>query len=434
MNACMKSMVAFWAALLVGPAAVGQTPWPTKRWEVASPSRLGLSPDSLASLDRELASGKYGYVDGLLVIRHGKVGYEQSYRHHYAAIYKKEASTKSALNSSDPGGPYNYFNPWWHPYYHGTDLHTLQSVTKTVTSATIGVAIARHEFPDLNTPVLRFFDTTAVQHIDPRKRRLTLRHLLTMTAGLDWNEGRLPYADPRNDGSLMEASHDWVKYVLDKPMAAEPGNAFNYNGGATQLLAHIFRVATGHDLEEYAAKHLFQPLGIRRYYWKRAPSGLVDAQGGLYLEKRDLAKIFYLYLKAGEWQGKQLIGTDYVRQSVTPFVRLAPNVAYGYQWWLQSYGKKSTEVAWRGSGFGGQAAIVLPQYDLVVVVTAWNILPNMPQPAPAFLMEKILRSVNADRKKSGRSLSAGYDRRIRGKQRVAAAPPVSRSSPRLGAR
>ena len=389
----MKAILPFLFALLLCPAAFGQTPWPTTQWAASSPGSLGLNGDSLAALSRALTSGKYGHVDGLLVIRHGQVGYEQSYRHNYAKIYQTNASKKSALNSSDPGGPYNYFNPWWHPYYHGTNLHTLQSVTKTVTSVIIGIAIARHEFPDLDTPVLRFFDTTTVKNIDGRKRRMTLRHLLTMTAGLAWNEDRVPYADPTNDGSLMEAGHDWVAYVLDKPMAAEPGNAFNYNGGATQTLAHIFRVATGQDLEEYGAKYLFQPLGIHHYYWKRAPTGLADAQGGLYLAQKDLAKIFYLYLHAGKWQDKQLVSAEYVRQSVTPVVRVSPTVAYGYQWWLQAYGKESTELVWRGSGFGGQLPLILPQYDLVVVVTAWNILPNTPQPATAFLIDKILHSV-----------------------------------------
>ncbi|MFC6225858.1 serine hydrolase domain-containing protein [Hymenobacter artigasi] len=373
---------------------MGQIPWPTTQWEAASPARLGLNKDALAALDRALASGKYGHIDGLLVIRHGQVGYEKAYRHDYAALYKTEASTKSALNSSDPGGPYNYFNPWWHPYYHATDLHTLQSVTKTVTSVIIGVAIARHEFPDLDTPVLRFFDTTAVQHIDGRKRRMTLRHLLTMTAGLAWNEDRVPYADPTNDGSRMEAGHDWVTYALDKPMAAEPGTAFNYNGGATQTLAHVFRVATGLDLEEYGAKYLFKPLGIRRYYWKRAPTGLADAQGGLYLAQRDLAKIGYLYLHAGKWQDQQLVSAAYVRQSVAPVVRVSPDVAYGYQWWRQSYGKTSREVAWRASGFGGQFALVLPEYDAVVVLTGWNILPNMPYPTAALLIDALRRAVD----------------------------------------
>jgi len=391
----MKSIIIFLFVLIIFPSAFGQTPWPITQWEASSPSSLGLNRDSLTSLGKALASGKYGHIDGLLVIRHGKVGYEQSYRHDYAEIYKKDVAKKSVLNSSDPGGPYNYFNPWWHPYYHETNLHTLQSVTKTVTSVIIGLAIARHEFPDLDTPVLHFFDTATIKNIDDRKRRMTVRHLLTMTAGLNWNEERLPYADPNNDGSIMEASYDWVKYVLDKPMAEEPGKVFNYNGGATQTLAHIFRVATGKDLEEYGAKYLFNPLGIRRYYWKRAPSGLADAQGGLYLEQKDLAKIFYLYLKAGKWQDKQLISADYVRKSVTPFVRISPTAAYGYQWWLSSYGKKSVEMAWRGSGFGGQLPILFPQYDLVVVLTAWNILPNTPQPNTAFLMDKILRSVNA---------------------------------------
>ena len=390
----MKALLPFLFALTLSAFAVGQTPWPTPQWAAASPARLGLNKDALAALDRALASGQYGYIDGLLVIRHGQVGYEKAYRHDYAAIYQKDAAQKSALNSSDPGGPYNYFNPWWHPYYHATDLHTLQSVTKTVTSAIIGVALARHEFPDLDTPVLHFFDTTAIDHLDGRKRRLTLRHLLTMTAGLAWNEDTVPYADPANDGSVMEASHDWVKYVLDKPMAAEPGKVFNYNGGATQLLAHVFRVATGHDLEEYGAKHLFNPLGIRRYYWKRAPTGLVDAQGGLYLAQKDLAKICYLYLKAGKWQDQQLVSAEYVRQSVAPSVRVSPGVAYGYQWWRQSYGKKSTAVAWRGSGFGGQFALVLPQYDAVVILTAWNILPNMPYPTAALLIDHIRRAVN----------------------------------------
>src|SRR6185436_9996093 len=126
-----------------------------------------------------------------------------------------------ALNAHDPTGPYNYFNPWWHPFYRRGDLHTLQSVTKTVTSVAIGVATGRKAFPSLDTPILKFFDTTKVANIDARKRRLTIRHLLTMTAGLSWNED-LPYNDPNNTASVMEASPDWIQYTIDRPMAAEP--------------------------------------------------------------------------------------------------------------------------------------------------------------------------------------------------------------------
>ena len=389
----MKSITAFFFALALGVSSFGQTKWPTKAWPSSQPNALGLNKDSLNALDKELASGKYGNVDGMLVIRHGMVAFDKSYKHNYEDIYKKEVAIKSALNSGDPGGPYNYFNPWWHPYFHNTDLHTLQSVTKTITSVIIGLAITRKDFPDLNTPILKFFDTSSVQNIDIRKRSITIKHLLTMTAGFKWNE-ELPYEDPRNDGSIMEANYDWVKYVIDKPMADEPGKVFNYNGGATQILAHIFRVATGKDLEEYAQKYLFKPLGIQDYYWKRSPSGLVDSEGGLYLDKKDLAKIFYLYLEKGKWENQQLVSTDYVNESVIPYVRLSENQAYGYKWWLYNYGKNSTDIVWRGSGFGGQTPMIFPEYDMVVVFTAWNILPNMPNTSIRFLVTKILHSIN----------------------------------------
>ena len=257
--------------------ATPQSASPTKEWPTASPRSVGLDPKALDQMDADIKTGKYGYVDAMLIIRHGKLVYDRTYKHNYDSIYKKEASTQSPLNAHDFSGPYNYFNPWWHPFYRRGDLHTLQSVTKTITSVIIGVATARREFPSLDTPILRFFDTAAVKNIDDRKRRATIRHLMTMTAGFDWNED-LPYEHPNNSAVLMEASFDWVKYVIDRPMSHEPGDVFNYSSGATQLLSHIFRVAVGTDIEEYAHKHLFKPLGITDYFWKRTPTGLVDTE------------------------------------------------------------------------------------------------------------------------------------------------------------
>jgi len=373
-------------------SAVSQDQWPTKAWLTSTPQGVGLHADSLAFLDKELAGGKYGYIDGMLIIRHGKVAYEKSYKHDYASIYKEESKRKSPLNPNDPTGPYNYFNPWWHPYIHDSRLHTLQSVTKTITSIIIGTALARNEFPDLNTPALNYFDTAFIKNIDSRKRKITIRHLLTMTAGFDWHEN-LPYSDPNNSGMIMEESFDWIQYVMDRPMADDPGTVFNYNSGATQILAHIFRVATGSDIEEYAVKHLFQPLGITNYYWKRTPSGLIDTEGGLYLEKSDLAKIFYLYLKQGEWEGEKIVDPEWVKQSVTPFITVAPGVSYGYKWWLYTYGSTSSGNVWAGNGFGGQMPIIIPEYDIVVVFTGWNILPNKPFLGRRFVLEKVLRSI-----------------------------------------
>ena len=209
----------------------------------------------------------------------------------------------------------------------------MQSVSKTVTSVVIGVATARHEFPPLDTPVLSFFDAGQVKNVDARKQRMTLRHLLTMTAGLEWHED-LPYDDPKNSCGLMEASFDWVRFAIDQPMSDEPGARFNYNSGATQLLAHVFRKATGHDLEEYAARHLFARLGIERWFWKRTPTGLADSEGGLYLRPRDLAKIAYLFLKDGRWEGQAIVDRDWVKDSLAPSTTVADGVRYGFKWWL----------------------------------------------------------------------------------------------------
>src|SRR5688572_30264238 len=160
--------------------------WPLKEWPTATPHSQSMNTDSLKAFDEAIAGGNYGYVDGIVITRHGRLVYQKKYIHDYDKIYGDDASKRSGLNQLDPGGQYNYYNSWWHPFYRRGELHSLQSVTKTITSVLIGVATAREEFPDLSTTVLSFFDTTQVKNIDDRKRKLTVRHLLTMTAGFDW--------------------------------------------------------------------------------------------------------------------------------------------------------------------------------------------------------------------------------------------------------
>src|SRR5579871_2431797 len=133
------------SALLLGAA---------ESWPVSTPDKLGLDETVLARLDADIAGGKYGNTDSMLIIRHGQIAYDRSYPHDYDKIYGEEARKTGALNPHDFGGPYNYFNPWWHPFYHRGDLHSMQSVTKTVTSVVIGVAVTRGEFPSIDTPVL----------------------------------------------------------------------------------------------------------------------------------------------------------------------------------------------------------------------------------------------------------------------------------------
>ncbi len=368
-----------WPALLLVamlPAVAAPPNWPTKGWPQSAPEDVGLSSDALLAMDGAFAAGKVPLVDNFLVIRCGRVAFERNYSHDYATIYDKQAHERGPLNAHLTG-PYNYFDPAWHPFYQGTDEHTMQSVSKSVTSATIGIAIARGDFKaSLDTPVLNYFDLKSVRNVDERKRRMTLRHVLTMTTGLDWDED-VPYDDPRNGSSRMEARRDWVGFVIDQPMANEPGSTFAYSSGATELLAHIFKRETGQDIEKYARRHLFAPLGIRHYHWKRTPLGVVDTEGGLYLSARDLAKIGYLYLSGGVWDGQRLLSEQWIADSMAPHVSLAADWKYGYQWWLAPYGE-GPRYAWAARGIGGQLLLVFPQDELLAVLTAWRILDGKP--------------------------------------------------------
>ena len=383
-SARTKARARVLAGALVGVLALGnaaanaQSTWPTKAWPLATPKAVGLNGAVLDSIAGEIAAGQHGYVDRFLVIRKGHIAYDRRFARDYGTIYGDSARTRGPLNQHDLNSPYNYFNSWWHPYYRQRDLHSLQSVSKTVTSVIIGIAVTRGAFPSLDTPVLSFFDTTTVKNLDDRKRRLTIRHLLTMTAGFDWNEN-VPYEDPTNAAGLMEGSYDWERFVIDRAMMEEPGSRFNYNSGATQLLSHIFFKATRTDIEEYAALHLFAPLGVERWFWKRTPAGVVDTEGGLYLEARDLAKIWYLFLKDGMWDGKRVVSSEWVRASVTPAVAVGPSPnapRYGFKWWLYPDPRDTSRYIWSGNGFGGQFPMVFPNDDMVVVVNGWSILPG----------------------------------------------------------
>ena len=351
------------------------TLWPTKGWTTATPLSAGLDEKVLDGLDRDLAAGKFSLVDSFTVFRCGKKVYERTYPHDYAKIYGKQAKEKGPLNARLTGR-YNYFDPDWHPYYHGTDMHTMQSVSKTVTSVIIGVAMNRGDFKAaVDTPVLKFFDVAKVKNVDERKRRMTLRDVLTMTAGLEWIED-VPYDDPRSDASIMEATDDWVQYVIDKPMAAEPGKVFNYSSGVTELLAYIFKKETGQDIDDYGEKYLFAPLGIK-HHWKRSYMEVIDTEGGLYLNGNDLAKIGYLYLHDGVWEGKQIVSKAWVAESLQGYIDAEGDYRYGYKWWLL----KRTDTAgyvWMARGFGGQRMMVFPEEEMIVVFTGWDILGEPP--------------------------------------------------------
>ena len=396
-TALFLALLALAGAPVLCSAQSPTRPAPGRGWPRATPAALGLNGAVIDSLDAEIKSGAYGNVDRMLIIRHGTIAFDGRYLHDYDAIYRDSARVQGALNSHDNTGPYNYYNPWWHPFYQRGTLHSLQSVTKTVASVVIGVAITRGDFPSIDTPVLTFFDTTKVANIDDRKRRMTVRHLLTMTGGIDWNEN-LPYIDPNNTATGLEASADWVQFTINRPMMREPGTVFNYSSGESSVLAYVFSQATGMDLEEYAARHLFTPIGIEHWFWKRTPSGSLDTEGGLYLDATDLARIWYLYTQRGMWNGTRIVSDDWVKLSTSPLISVGnrPGGAqYGLKWWLYPDPIDPSKFVWSGSGFGGQAPMAFPDLDLIVVFNAWNILPGQKGLSVGMAQRRLARAVTA---------------------------------------
>ena len=141
-----------------------------------------------------------------------------------------------------------------------------------------------------------------------------------MTAGIEWDEFSTPYHSPKNSCRQMEESEDWVKFVINRPIAYAPGTHFEYSSGISQLLSHIMLESTGVPIDEYAEVHLFRPLGITESFWQKTPQGLSDTEGGLYLQPHDLAKIGLLYLRDGMWEGKRILPEGWVEASVRPAV------------------------------------------------------------------------------------------------------------------
>jgi CubicO group peptidase (beta-lactamase class C family) len=384
-------------SLAAGQAAsrTSTVTWPTKSWPTGTPASVGLDEEILKNFDADIARGKYTMTDSFRVFRCGTEVFARQYHHDYDQIYINEAKTTGPLNAR-LSGRYNYFDTEWHPFYHGTDLHTMQSISKTVTSIIFGVAITRGDFKaSLNTPVLKYFDVTKVKNVDERKRHMTVEDLLTMTSGMNSEELYYPPESdaPENDFVHLEASDDWVQYAIDEPLVEEPGKNFVYSSADAELLAHVFQKETGKDIDAYGEKYLFAPLGIR-HYWKRDYVGTIDTEGGLYLNDEDLAKIGFLYLNNGLWEGKQIVSEDWVKQSVAPHVAMPYTVQggrlyYGFTWWLYPV---SGKYSWLALGSGGQSLMVFPEQRLIVVFTGWD-LPN--EADIALLVPRLLPAIKA---------------------------------------
>jgi CubicO group peptidase (beta-lactamase class C family) len=301
--------------------------WPTKGWQTSTPEAQGMDSADLAGL---VDFGRKHSLDSLLITRHGKIVAEAYY------------------------APYEARIP-----------HTVNSVTKAVISTLTAIAWKDGLLDTTDHKVLDFFDPHDIANLSVRKQAITVQNLLDMTSGFDWTEGLSSFTSPL----AMEQSANWMKFVLDRAMPNAPGEVFYYNSGNAQVLSAILTKLTGTTALDYAKAKLFGPLGIEDVYWRQDPQGNSCGGYGLYLEPRDMAKIGYLYLRDGVWEGKQLIPRAWIKEikhaTVDMNWPLEPGLRYSNFFWVLP-----DKHVYMAEGHNRQVIMVFPDLGIVAVTTA----------------------------------------------------------------
>lgn len=278
-------------------------------------------------------------------------------------------------------------------------LHDVRSITKSVVGLLVGVAVEEGKIKSLDAPVLDYFPEYADLQT-PERRRVTLRHLLTMTSGLHWDEETYTYADPRNSEIAMDMAADPYRYVLSQPFDAEPGQRFKYSGGDVAVMAAVLARATKTPLDQYAEAKLFKPLGITNVAWHKDGKGTPFAASGLRLTPRELALIGRLVLQKGRWNGRQVLPARWVAEATSQKTPVEPDpkcgTGYGYFIWIFKGCQLDPPVPWAaGVGLGGQRLVMAPSEDAVVVLTTGNYFSRQQGP---IAMEVITGALRALRK------------------------------------
>ncbi len=300
----------------------GEIHWPGDDWPTAQPEARGLDPQRLAALAAD-APQRAPNLSSLLVIRNGDVVLEQYY----------------GSRSAD-------------------DTLEIYSVTKSFISTLVGIAIDQGLIQGVEVPVLSFFPEREIDNPDPDKERLTLDQVLSMSTGFKWSE---------DDIDRLYTSPDWAQFMLDLPVVEPPGSRFNYCTGCSHLLSAIIQQSSGMETLAFARQYLFEPIGIRQVTWLSDSQGLAIGGWGLQLTPRDMARLGYLYLRQGNWDGRQVVSEKWVQAATSDHMAVGdnPKVRYGYQWWV-----RPSMNGYAATGRGGQMIAVIPDKDLVVVFTA----------------------------------------------------------------
>jgi CubicO group peptidase (beta-lactamase class C family) len=329
-------------------------------WETAALSDVGLDTEPFIELMTGLFVRNDDHVHGILVAKDGKLVFEEYF-----------PGEDLDLSNLSEGIAFAYRD------FDRTTLHCLASDSKSVTSVLLGIAIDEGLVGGTDETMFSFFPDYS-HHGDPVKNQITLRHMLAMASGLPWNEG-YPYDDPRNDLVAMVNSEDPIAYVMGTSTVAAADARFIYNSGTTNLLGEVVSRSSGVTLWAFAEQHLFAPLGINSYEWYAFPnaSEMAVASSTLYLRPRDMAKIGQTFLDRGVWNGNRVVSEDWVTASTARVIDVPVSESpvpgylrgYGLQWWLGTFSTANTDF-YTAAGWGGQFTIVIPDHDMVVVITA----------------------------------------------------------------
>lgn len=273
--------------------------------------------------------------------------------------------------------------------YNKDSLHQLQSQTKSIVALLMGIAIDKGFIAGENETVSKYFPEY-FNNSDQLKSTVTIRDLLTMSAGFNWEE-MIPFDDPRNDNINMFNSNNWLSYALSRSMVQKPFTGFLYNSGCPMIVAGIIEKATKMRLDEFAVRYLYEPLKIRRYNWLKDSTGFCHAGGGLFLKPMDMMKIGIMVMNNGKWANQQIISENWIRRATSSYLTTSFDIStYGYFWWIREMktsGVKTTRVI-SAEGAGGQKLYIFPEYQMIIAFTERNY--TTPQVGPFFISESIL--------------------------------------------
>ena len=336
--------------------------------DVSSLGEVNIDSTLIEKAVNDINRGKYKEVHSMLIFKDDELVFEEYFKGH-----------KFKYDTTNHHGELVTWDR--------TMLHSIMSVTKSITSACIGIAIEKGFIESVHQSIFDYLPEYQHLNIDG-KDKITIEHLLTMTSGLDWNEWALPYGNPKNDVIMMNYAEDPVTYVLNKSLIDEPGKSFKYAGGCNILLGEILKNATKMNIDEFSGKYLFEPLGIAPYYWSQYKNGVVDAAGSLKITPRDMTKIGVTFLNKGIWNGEQIISEHWVDKSAVSYPGNSwlnnwddhwGMRGYAYMWWTHQFVKSSKRInMYYAAGWGGQYIMVIPELNTVVVFTGGNYLSYRP--------------------------------------------------------